>query len=86
MDGKRGIKKTLTGSVVSDRMDKTAVVSVERLVRHSLYGKYVKRRVKYMAHDAKGECKVGDRVRIVECRPLSRLKRWRVKEVLEKAR
>ncbi|MBI5598516.1 MAG: 30S ribosomal protein S17 [Deltaproteobacteria bacterium] len=83
---KRGERKTLAGKVVSDRMDKTVVVSVTRLARHPAYGKYVKRSVKYMAHDGKDECKTGDMVEIVECRPLSKLKRWRVSSVVEKAR
>ena len=80
-------KKTLTGSVLtSGRMDKTIVVSIERLSKHPFYGKYVKRRVKYMAHDEKNECGAGDKVVIVETRPLSKTKRWRVKEILEKAK
>ncbi len=79
-------RKTLVGSVLSDRMDKTVVVSIERLVKHPLYGKYVKRRVKYMAHDERNECGVGDRVLIEETRPLSRRKRWRVSQILEKAK
>ncbi len=79
-------RKTLVGSVLSDRMDKTVVVSIERLVKHPLYGKYIKRRVKYMAHDEKNECGVGDRVLIEETRPLSRRKRWRVSQILEKAK
>ena len=73
------------GVVISDKMDKTAVVEVERLVMDPLYGKYLKRRSRFMAHDEKNECKVGDRVRIEESRPLSRHKRWVVKDVLEKA-
>ena len=73
------------GIVISDKMDKTAVVEVERLVMDPLYGKYLKRRSRFMAHDEKNECKVGDRVRIEESRPLSRHKRWVVKDVLEKA-
>ena len=73
------------GIVTSDKMDKTAVVEVERLVMDPLYGKYLKRRSRFMAHDEKNECKVGDRVRIQESRPLSRHKRWVVKEILERA-
>jgi len=73
------------GIVISDKMDKTAVVEVERLVMDPLYGKYLKRRSRFMAHDEKNECKIGDRVRIQESRPLSRHKRWVVKEILERA-
>lgn len=82
---KRGLKKTRIGTVISDKMDKTVVVSVERIVKHPIYGKYVKKQAKYMAHDEKDECKAGDRVKIIEIRPLSKLKRWRVSQVLEKA-
>ncbi len=84
-DNKKGLKKTKTGTVVSDKMDKTVVVSVERLVKHPLYGKYIKRRVKFMAHDEKNSCKTGDKVLIVESSPISRKKVWMVKQVLEKA-
>jgi len=73
------------GVVTSDKMDKTVVVEVERLVMDRMYGKYLKRRSRFMAHDEKDQCKVGDRVRIEESRPLSRHKRWVVKEILEKA-
>ncbi len=79
MEGKR---KTRTGRVVSDKMDKTAVVAVETLRRHPLYKKTIKRMVKYKAHDENNECKLGDIVRIVETRPLSRQKRWRVVEII----
>lgn len=74
----RGSRKKLVGTVVSDKMEKTVVVLVERLTRHSVYRKFVRRRAKYMAHDANGICRVGDEVRIVESRPLSRRKRWQV--------
>ena len=77
-------KKRLVGSVVSDKMDKTVVVRVERLVRHPRYGKVLRRAKKYKAHDAKKECRVGDVVRIVESRPLSREKRWAVEEILKR--
>ena len=77
-------KKRLVGSVVSDKMDKTVVVRVERLVRHPRYGKVLRRANKYKAHDAKSECRVGDVVRIVESRPLSREKRWAVEEILKR--
>jgi small subunit ribosomal protein S17 len=73
------------GIVISNKMDKTAVVEVERLVMDPLYGKYLKQRSRFMAHDEKNECKIGDRVRIQESRPLSRRKRWVVKEILERA-
>jgi small subunit ribosomal protein S17 len=80
-------RKTLVGNVMtSGKMDKTVVVSIERLAKHPFYGKYVKRRVKYTAHDEKNECGAGDKVVIVETRPLSKSKRWRVKEILEKAK
>jgi small subunit ribosomal protein S17 len=82
---KRKTKRQLLGIVVSDRMDKTAVVSVDRLVKHSLYQKYVKRRTKFTAHDEGNACSIGDKVRISESRPLSRTKRWRVSEIVEKA-
>ena len=80
-------RKTLIGSVLSGgKMGKTIIVSIEELRKHPFYGKYVKRRVKYMAHDEKNECAAGDKVMIVETRPVSKLKRWRVKEILEKAK
>ncbi len=73
------------GVVISDKMTKTVVVEVRRLVMDPLYHKYLRRRSRFMAHDPKDECKVGDRVRIVETRPLSRHKRWAVKEIVERA-
>ncbi len=79
-----GQRKTRTGRVVSDRMDKTAVVAVETYKEHPLYKKAIKRAVKYKAHDEKNECRVGDTVRIVETRPLSKQKRWRVAEIVNK--
>ena len=82
----RNRRKTRTGKVVSDRMDKTVVVSIERLVKHTTVGRYVRRREKFKVHDEKNECKIGDRVRIEETRPLSRDKRWRLKVVLERAK
>lgn len=78
-------KKTQQGAVVSNGMDKSVVVLVERKVRHKLYGKYIRRRVKYMAHDAANECNVGDTVLIEECRPLSKKKRWLVRTIVERA-
>ena len=81
----RGHRKTRVGLVVSDKMDKTVVVQIDTLVKHHAYFKYVRRRVKYKAHDERNECKVGDTVTIEECRPLSREKRWRVKEITLRA-
>jgi small subunit ribosomal protein S17 len=81
----RGIQKTMMGTVVSDRMDKTRVVLVQRLVRHPLYQKYIRKRTRYKVHDEKNACHLGDRILIVETRPLSREKRWRVKEIVERA-
>lgn len=81
----RGLTKERAGLVVSDRMQKTVVVSVERTVMHPKYKKILRRRSRVKAHDERGECRVGDRVLIVECRPLSRDKRWRVSRVLERA-
>jgi len=80
----RGIRKSKGGTVVSDRMDKTVVVRVERLVPHPVYKKYVKRRTTYKAHDEKNEYRIGDRVEIVETRPLSKEKRWRVGRLIER--
>jgi small subunit ribosomal protein S17 len=80
----RSLRKERTGTVVSDRMEKTIVVSLERTVMHPKYRKYLKRRSRVKAHDETNQCQVGDRVRIVECRPLSRDKRWRVSEVLQR--
>lgn len=82
----RGRRKTRIGTVVSDKMDKTVVVVVERRYAHPLYGKQVTRSKKYHAHDEKNEYHVGDTVRIMETRPLSKLKRWRVVEALERAK
>ncbi|MGD9100819.1 MAG: 30S ribosomal protein S17 [Anaerolineae bacterium] len=77
-------RKVLVGRVTSDKMNKTVVVVVERTVRHPLYGKVLRRVKKYKAHDEQNECQVGDRVRIIESRPLSRHKRWRVIEILDR--
>ena len=82
----RGLRKERHGVVVSDRMQKTVVVSLERMVIHPKYKKFLKRRTKVKAHDERQQCHVGDRVLIVECRPLSRDKRWRVSKVLERAK
>ncbi len=86
MNEVRRMRRTRVGTVISDKMDKTVVVSVERVVRHPLYGKTVRRTVKFKAHDENNECRVGDRVRIMETRPLSKDKRWRVMQIVEKAR
>ena len=82
----RSMRKTDVGKVVSDKMDKTIVVAVEDSFRHPLYKKTVKRTVKLKAHDENNECKVGDRVRVMETRPLSKEKRWRLVEIIEKAK
>ncbi len=82
----RGSRKSKIGVVVSDRMDKSILVSEERVVRHRLYGKFYKKSSKFMAHDEANECNVGDRVRIMETRPLSKRKRWRLVEIVEKAK
>lgn len=81
----RGQRRTLVGQVVSDKMDKTVVVRVERLVQDAQYQKYVRRYSRFMAHDEENNCGVGDRVRIIEHRPLSKRKRWKVQETLTKA-
>jgi small subunit ribosomal protein S17 len=78
-------RKQLVGRVFSDKMDKTVIVEVQRTVRHLRYGKVLRRRKKYKAHDEHNECQVGDQVRIIESRPLSREKRWRVIEILGRA-
>ena len=82
----RGIRKTRVGLVVSDKMDKTVVVAVERLVKHPLYKKYIKQTSKFKAHDAENTCDIGDKVKIMETRPLSKTKRWRVVEIVEKVK
>ena len=83
---KRGFRKTREGVVISDKMDKTVVVRVEDRVQHALYGKTMRRTSKLKAHDERNECGVGDRVLLMETRPLSATKRWRVAQVLEKAK
>lgn len=80
-----GNRRILVGMVVSDKADKTIVVRVETLVKHPLYKKYIRRRKKFMAHDPENTCGIGDKVQIVESRPLSRRKRWHLVQVLEKA-
>lgn len=82
----RQLRKTRTGLVVSNKMDKSVVVSVERKVKHPIYGKFVKKTTKFMAHDEKNECGIGDTVEIMETRPLSKNKNWRLVQILEKAK
>ena len=81
----RGNRRSLIGTVVSDNMDKTVVVRVERLVQDARYKKYIRRYSRFMAHDENNDCKTGDRVRIIEHRPLSKRKRWKVQETVAKA-
>ena len=80
----RGLRKRLVGTVVGNQMDKTALVLVERLTKHPTYKKYVRRRCKYMAHDENNSCRMGDRVRITESRPISKRKKWKVTEVISR--
>ena len=84
MTNQRGNRKTKIGIVSSDKMDKTVVVKVEQIVKHPVYKKYIKRNVKFKAHDAENSCATGDKVLIVETRPMSRDKRWKIREILEK--
>ena len=83
--GERGKRKTLVGVVFSDKMDKTVGVMVNRVVLHPIYKKYIRKKKKVKAHDEKNECRIGDRVLLIETRPLSKEKRWRVKEIVERA-
>ena len=82
----RGLRKTRIGMVVSNKMDKTITVAIERKVAHPVYKKYFKKTTKLMAHDEKEECNIGDKVKIMETRPLSAKKRWRLVEIIEKAK
>ncbi len=82
----RGRRKVRIGKVVGDRMEKTIVVQIERLVKHPVYGRYVRRRSKFKVHDEKNECRIGDTIRFVETRPLSKDKRWRFVEFVERAK
>lgn len=82
----RNLRKSRIGVVTSNKMDKTIAVSVERKLRHPIYGKFVKKTKKFIAHDEKNECNVGDLVRIMETRPLSKRKRWRLMEIVERAK
>ena len=86
MTDERNRRKTRVGVVVSDKMDKTVVVAIEDFVRHSLYGKAVKRTKKFKAHDENNECSIGEKVRIMETRPLSKDKRWRLVNIIEKVK
>ncbi len=82
----RGNKRTIKGVVVSNKMDKTIVVRSERIVKHPVFHKYIRRYVKYKAHDEENQCKIGDKVLIIESKPISRDKRWRMREILERAK
>jgi len=82
----RNLRKTRIGVVSSNKMDKTVVVAVERKVQHPIYGKFLKKTTKFHAHDEKNECSIGDTVRIMESRPMSKTKRWRLVEIVEKAK
>ncbi|HYK44439.1 MAG TPA: 30S ribosomal protein S17 [Parafilimonas sp.] len=82
----RNLRKTRTGVVSSNKMDKTITVAVERKVKHPIYGKFVKKTTRFHAHDEKNECTIGDIVKIMETRPLSKIKRWRLVEIVEKAK
>ncbi len=86
MTEERALRKTRVGMVVSNKMDKTIVVAIEDNVKHPVYGKIIKRTLKVHAHDANNECSIGDRVEIMETRPLSKTKRWRLVQIIEKAK
>ena len=85
MSEEQKVHRTINGRVVSDKMDKTVSVAVERKIKHPVYGKYIRRTTKVLAHDAANECKQGDRVTISECRPVSRNKSWSVVSIIERA-
>ncbi len=82
---KRRIRRQVNGTVLSNKMDKTVIVLVERLMKHKIYHKYIKRRAKYAAHDENNLCNIGDKVQITESMPISKKKRWRVSKIIEKA-
>lgn len=84
MEQTRRLNKIMTGVVVSDKMDKTVVVLVNRMVKHPVYKKYIKRRAKFMAHDEQNSARMGDTVEIIESRPLSKFKRWRITRIVER--
>ncbi len=86
MSEERNLRKIRTGVVTSNKMDKTVTVAVERKVKHPIYGKFVKKTTKFHAHDEKNECSIGDLVKIMESRPLSKTKRWRLVEIVEKVK
>lgn len=86
MEKDRGLRKTRTGKVLSAKMDKTITVAVERRLRHPVYGKFIKKTVKLKAHDEQNSCSAGDIVKVMETRPLSRTKRWRLVEIVEKVK
>ncbi len=81
----RGMKRQVVGTVISNKMNKTVVVKVERLVKHAMYHKYIRRRTQFAAHDEENNCQVGDRVLITESRPISKMKKWRVSKIIAKA-
>lgn len=85
-ENKRGNRRVIVGTVVSDKMDKSRVIKVERSVKHPLYKKYIKRTKKFMVHDENNESHIGDIVKVMEARPLSRKKRWRLSEIIERAK
>jgi len=85
MSEEQKVRRTIVGRVVSDKMDKTVSVAIERKIKHPMYGKYIRRTSKVLAHDAENACKEGDRVAIAECRPVSRNKSWSVVNVVERA-
>jgi len=85
MSEEKKVQRTIVGRVVSDKMDKTVSVAIERTIKHPVYGKYIRRTSKVMAHDAANECKPGDRVAIAECKPISKNKSWSVVNVIERA-
>ena len=85
MSEENKVQRTLVGRVVSDKMDKTVSVAIERKIKHPVYGKYIRRTSKVLAHDAANECKTGDRVAISECRPVSKNKSWSVVNIVERA-
>ncbi len=86
MENTRNLRKTRVGKVISDKMDKTVVVAIEDNVKHPTYGKIIKRTSKIHAHDENGECRIGDKVEVMETRPLSKTKRWRLVRIIEKAK
>jgi len=86
MENKRNLRKERIGVVVSDKMNKSIVVAVNRKIKHPIYGKFIKKSTKFIAHDENNECNIGDTVRIMETRPLSKMKNWRLVEIIERAK